>query len=238
MVDVKLKVQSLLVQWVRRFVTAQSSWSAFVHFWFHSVFNSSPVDVFSQPFAFSPRALPPFYQSLLLAWRAVDGSFSWSWAALVMASSDPHLFALVSSMTAKSAYLYLLSVNFVPPHCEEKFLPLYGPLYWSTTWRQLSFCPVDRSAIDVAWQVAHGVLYTADRLISFGYDYDPNCFCGSPETPSHLFSNALWLRASLAGFNLSCFVPRPCVLPCCAVTFSLVSLLLNLLWSRVFLFTC
>ena len=36
-VDVKLKVQSLLVQWVRRFVTAQSSWSAFVRFWFHSV---------------------------------------------------------------------------------------------------------------------------------------------------------------------------------------------------------
>ena len=132
-VDVKLKVQSLFVQWVRRFVTAQSSWSAFVHFWFHSVFNSSPVDVFSRPFAFSPHALPPFYQSLLLAWRAVDGSFSRPRAALVMASSDPHLFALASSMTAKSAYLYLLSVNFVPPHCEEKFLPLYGSLYWSTT---------------------------------------------------------------------------------------------------------
>ena len=52
------------------------------------------------------------------------------------------------------------------------------------------------------------------------------------------FLNALWLRASLAGFNLSCFVPRPCVLPCCAVMFSLVSLLLNWLWFRVFLFTC
>ena len=186
-VDVKLKVQSLLVQWVRRFVMAQSSWSVFVHFWFFTVFNSSPVEVFSRPFAFSPRALPPFYQSLLLAWRAVDGSFSQSRAALVMASSDPHQFALASAMTAKSAYLYLLSANFVPPHCEEKFLPLYGSLYWSATWRQLGFCPVDRAVIDVAWQVAHGVLYTADRLISFGYDYDPNCFCGSPETPSHLF---------------------------------------------------
>ena len=40
-----------------------------------------------------------------------------------MALSDPHLFALASSVTAKSAYLYLLSVNFLPPHCEEKFLP-------------------------------------------------------------------------------------------------------------------
>lgn len=86
-VDGKLKVQSLLVQWVRRFVTAQSSWSVFVHFWFFTVFNSSPVEVFSRPFAFSPRALPPFYQSLLLAWRAVDGSFSRSRAALVGPSS-------------------------------------------------------------------------------------------------------------------------------------------------------
>ena len=157
------------------------------------------MEVFSWLFAFSPCALPPFYQWLLLAWHAVDGSFCWSRAALVMALSDPHLFALASSMTAKSAYLYLLSVNFVPPHCEEKFLPLYGSLYWSTTWRELSFCPVDRSVIDVAWQVAHGVLYTADRLISFGYDYDPNCFCGSLETPSHLFfrvcsgSESSWL---------------------------------------------
>ena len=86
-VDGKLKVQSLLVQWVRRFVTTQSSWSVFVHFCFFTVFNSSPVEVFSRPFAFSPRALPPFYQSLLLAWRAVDGSFSRSRADLVGPSS-------------------------------------------------------------------------------------------------------------------------------------------------------
>ena len=39
----------------------------------------------------------------------------------------------------------------------------------------------------MAWKVPHGVIYTADRLISFGYDYDPNCFCGALETPSHLF---------------------------------------------------
>ena len=75
-IDVKLKVQSLLVQWIRRFVMSQSSWSAFVCFWLHAIFNFSPVDVFSWPSGFSPRALPPFYQSLLLAWHAVDGSFS------------------------------------------------------------------------------------------------------------------------------------------------------------------
>ena len=89
-VDVKLKIQSLLVQWVKRFILTSSSWSALMFFWFRSVFNSTPVGVFSPPFAFSPRSLPPFYQSLLLAWRSVDGSFSQSWSALVMASTNPH----------------------------------------------------------------------------------------------------------------------------------------------------
>ena len=113
----------------------QSSWSVFVPFWFHTVFNSSPMEVFSWPFDFSPRALPSFYQSLLLAWCGINGSLSQSQAALVMASSDPHQLALAFAMTDKSAYLYLLLANFAPPprHCEEKFLPLYVSSYWSAT---------------------------------------------------------------------------------------------------------
>ena len=179
-------------------------------FWFHSVFNSTPVDVFSCPFAFSPRSLPPFHQSLLLAWRSVDGSFSQSRSALVMASTDPHQFALATSMSAKSAYLYLLSAHFVPLHREEKFFPLYGALYWSTMWRQLYFCPQDRPVIDLAWQVAHGVLYNADCLISFDYAYDPNCFCGVPETPHLFFECALaqsvvgWIQSLMFSASNQC----------------------------------
>ena len=211
-VDIKLKVQSLLVQWVKRYVSSTSTWSGFLEFWFHSLFNSSPYDVFSCPFAFSPVGLSPFYRSLLLAWRAVDGSFSACRSALVMASSDPHQFSLVSSMSAKSAYLYLLSVNFVPPHCESKFLPLYGSLYWSSTWYQLHFCDVDRPVIDLSWQVAHGVFYTVDRLLSFGYSLDPHCFCGPVmETPSHLFfvcplaqSGLSWLQSLMSRFSTLC----------------------------------
>ena len=64
-----------------------------------------------------------------LAWRSVDGSFSHSRSALV---TDPYQSALASSMSAKSAYLYLLSAHFAPPHCEEKFFPsmarCIGPL--------------------------------------------------------------------------------------------------------------
>lgn len=161
-VDVKLKVQSLLVQWVRCFVTAQSSWSGFLVFWFHAVYNSSPLEVFSHPFAFSPRALPPFYQSLLLAWRAVDGSLSRSCSALVMASTDPHQFALASSMSAKSA-----------------------------------------------------------KSIPFGYDYDPNCFCGTLETPSHLFFECA-LAQSVLGLIQSLMFRASSLCPsllCCHVLF-------------------
>ena len=75
-VDVQRKVSSLLVQWVRRFLSSLANWSHFLTFWFFSVFNCSVLDVFSRPFAFSPLALPPFYQSLLLSWRSVNGSFS------------------------------------------------------------------------------------------------------------------------------------------------------------------
>ena len=207
-VDVKLKVQSLLVQWVRRFTLVSSCWSALMVFWFHSVFNSTPVEVFSRPFAFSPRSLPPFYQSLLLAWRSVGGSFSHSQSALVMASTDPHQSALASSMSAKSAYLYLLSAHFAPPHCKEKFLPQYGALYWSTTWRQLYFCPLDRPVIDLAWQVAHASFI--------------------PPIPGYLR-----LRASLVGFNLSCFVFLSSVLLCRVVMSFLVSLPLSFVWSLV-----
>lgn len=222
MVDVKLKVQSLLVQWVQRFTLASSCWSALMVFWFHSVFNSTPVEVFSRPFAFSPRSLPPFYQSLLLAWRSVGGSFSHSRSALVMASTDPHQSALASSMSAKSAYLYLLSAHFAPPHCKEKFLPHYGALYWSTTWRQLYFCPLDRPVIDLAWQVAHGVLYTADRLISFGYALDPNC---APETPSHLFFECALAQSVLGWIQSLMFrVPIQCpALSCHHVLFGFSS---------------
>ena len=237
-VDVKLKVQSLLVQWVKRYVSSTSTWSVFLEFWFHSLYDSSPYDVFSRPFAFSPVGLSPFYRSLLLAWRAVDGSFSASRSALVMASSDPHQFSLVSSMSAKSAYLYLLFVNFVPPHCESKFFPLFGSLYWSSTWRQFHFCDVDRPVLDLSWQVAHGVLYTVDRLLSFGYSLDPHCFCGPVmETPSHLFfecplaqSGLSWLQSLL--FRFSSFCP---VLLCRHVLFGFSSSELRVV-PRVFVY--
>ena len=143
------------------------------------------MEVFSWPFDFSPRALPSFYQSLLLAWCGINGSLSQSQAALVMASSDPHQLALASAMTDKSAYLYLLFANFAPPTprimkrssspsmSHRTGLPLEGSL--------VSALLIEPSLMWLGRCVAHGVLNTS------GYDYDLNCFCGSPEISSHLF---------------------------------------------------
>ena len=67
-------------------------------------------------------------------------------------------------------------------------MPSFGPLYWQATWRQLRFFPLDRPVIDLFWKVAHGVLYTAERLISFGYDIPSACFCAhGVESLEHLF---------------------------------------------------
>ena len=75
-VDIKLKVMSLLVQWVRRLVSSSSSWLCFLDYWFRHHFSSSIAHVFSHPYSFDPKVLPPFYRSLMYTWRAMDGSGS------------------------------------------------------------------------------------------------------------------------------------------------------------------
>ena len=93
-INVKLKVFSLVAQWIKRYASSPASWTFFVTYWFRTRLNLSPLQVFSDPYSVVVRDLPPFYQSLVLAWRAVDGSYS----TLVMASG--HAFSTVSSMTS------------------------------------------------------------------------------------------------------------------------------------------
>lgn len=152
-VNVKFKVSPLLGQWVKRF-SSSAGWISFLTFWFSLHFDASPFEVFSRPFAFSPRVLPPFYQSLLLDWRNLDGSFSSSRNLLVYGSSSCHVCSSISNMSTKSCYLYLLSENMSPPHCVEKFAPTYGELHWSSMWRSLSFFDMERQVIDLNWKIA------------------------------------------------------------------------------------
>ena len=112
-------------------------------------------------------------------------------------------------MLCWSSYLLLFSENAVIPHCVPKFFPLFGSLYLSWTWHQLFF-------FDLAWQVSHGVLYTAERPASLGYDLSTTDFWSNPmESLQHLFfycplavSVLCWVQ-SLICFVMCCFIfPR------------------------------
>ena len=95
----------------------------------------------------------------------------------------------MESLSCKLVYQYILSLKASSLHCVAKFLPIYGSLYWSSTWKQLFLMPLDRKVIDLNWNVCYGVLYTAARLSSFGYNHSTTCFCGfRTETSEHLFS--------------------------------------------------
>lgn len=107
------------------------------------------------------------------------------------------------------------------PHCVMKFASTFGHLYWSSTWHSLSFFYLDCQVTDLSWKIAHGVLYTAQHLVSFGLPVPLPCFCGAPvESLEHLFfycplaqSVLAWLQSLMFSFSsvsgsplLSCFV--------------------------------
>ena len=214
-ISIKLKVWSLVAQWIKRFASSPASWTSLMTFWFRSHLNLSPLEVFSDPYSVVIRDLPKFYQSLILAWRAVDGSYSAAHSSLSMASG--HSFMVASRMSAKFCYGYLLSESYSPPHCVLKFSHRFGNLYWSTTWHQLSLFSLDRPVIDLSWKIAHGVLYTAACLFSFGLNYGVSCFCRlAPETPEHLFFSCPLAQSVLSWLQSLMFRSSPrCPTLCC-----------------------
>ena len=193
-------VLSLLAQWVKRFASSCSGWVSFMSYWFDWCLSASAMDIFSAPSSFRLGHLPPFYKSLVLAWRELGGAFSVSRSSLVFGAADPLFCVPVSSMTTKSCYLFLLSERLTDPHCVEKFAPTFGVLYWPSTWRSLSCVDMDRQVIDLNWKIAHGVLYTAERLSSFGLSIPLPFFCGLLwRLYLTCFLPALWLKVSCHG---------------------------------------
>lgn len=71
-------------------------------------------------------------------------------------------------MSTKFVYQNLVDRLSEPPHSLTKFGPLYGALYWKETWQKVAIMPLDRKAHDLNWKLAHGGLYTADRLVGWG----------------------------------------------------------------------
>lgn len=145
----------------------------------------------------------------MLAWHELNGAFSRNRNELVFGNSVPHLCSPVSALSSKSCYVFLLSENMASPHCVHKFRPIYGDLYWPTTWRSLLFLDMDSQVVDLTWKIAHGVLYTAECLSSLSLSLSTVCFCGAPmESLQHLFFLCLlaqsvlsWLQSLMFSFS-------------------------------------
>lgn len=176
------------MQWARRLVTCPTSWAHFLYFYFWDRLGASPLDVLSRPADFHSSILPSFYRSFLCAWCAADLGCSAPHDSLSIACSSGLTISPASAISTKSAYTFLFSENLSTPHCIVKFAPIFGSLYWSCTWCRLFLFDMARPVIDPDWKIAHGVLYTADLLASFGYSLQLSCCCNSaPQTKDHLF---------------------------------------------------
>jgi len=76
-VNVKLKVSSLLSQCIRHFAVKCSGWTLLFSYWCLSCFGASPLVVVDDHIALNIVLCckHTFYSPLLLAWRSLDGSF-------------------------------------------------------------------------------------------------------------------------------------------------------------------
>ena len=190
-INFRLQADALALQWLRRFrADSCAKWKALFHHQYQRAFGGtllyslSHVSVMTR--ARSQR-LGPFHKNIVAAWKKFDGGLLNDTLTIGVSWYNP---LEVDDMTTRSLYQRAQVVNFVPPHCVVKFLPTYGELYWSETWRQLHLMSFDRNVVDLNWKIAHGVLYTASRLVnSFGMrNIDVRCHCGAPEeTLEHLF---------------------------------------------------
>lgn len=189
-------------------------------FWFTSLFRSSPVEVFSCPFAFALERLPSFYNALLLAWHSLKGAFCvWSLVPS-QALKFPLFWTFRPNPTICFFYLDITSLLIVSPN----FVPNSGTYTGPPPGNPYPFPSffLDRPVFYFAWKIAHRVLYTADRLVSFGYNVPPLCLCGlAPETLQHLFfacalaqSVLSWLQSLMVNASPLCLS-----LLCCHVLF-------------------
>ena len=211
-VSVRYKVHALLATWVRRYAADSNSWAHMMTFWLFDCFGVDPLTVLATPplFLLVASGLPAFYRALLPALTALHGSLSQ--AGLIAGSADTTLLR-ADSLTCKSCYELLLSLNPTQSHCVVTFRSNYGDLDWDSTWKTLFFMPLDRKpCIDLCWKVAHGVLYTAHRLVSFGLNVPPDCLCGhSDETLENFFFHCALAQSGLDWIQSLSFLSSPLV---------------------------
>ena len=216
LIDFELKAKAFSLQWVRHyFLPTPAKWKSFFSFFFMSCLSVTPPQAFSSNTF--PRnllaLLPPYYQQMIRAWFQFDGGTVDGLLSLDVSAVRPRPLVELNS---HSAYVIGRRQISPEPHCICKFLPMYGPLYWSETWDQVHLTSLDRPVVDVNWKIAHGVLYTASRLVhSFGMaNIDVQCHCRADnETLEHLFFECSYARILVGWVYFNLMVVCPSATP-------------------------
>lgn len=107
--------------------------------------------------------------------------------------------------------------------------------YWPATWSQIFYMPLDRTVIDLSWEIAYGALYTAERLSSFGYAISTVCFCNVPmESAEHLFFPCLFAKSGIDWIQSQLFLAVP---PASSISLRQMTKVLVLVLMKLSLFS-
>jgi hypothetical protein len=189
-VDVLRKISSLRAVWLRRYFSGpvHHPWSSFFEYHISSVFpNHDLASLFACDTipAYRIKRLPPFYASLVRAWVDLKGTHDGQRWIVPRPGVDP---LPIDQVSARISYSLLSQYQHVEHRSVVKFSDLGISVNWKEAWISLRLWRFVRSIQDTSWLSFHGILPTADRLVRFGMNVNPLCFCGQPETLLHLFT--------------------------------------------------
>ena len=114
-VDIKLKVSSLLVQWIRRYASSPSSWVTIFSFWFSNQFHATIDAVLTNPSAYYSGLLPSLLSCLVICLAGSRRVVSQLCSSFVVGSLSPYHCCPVTGASAKHVYQFLLSESRSPP---------------------------------------------------------------------------------------------------------------------------
>jgi hypothetical protein len=189
-VDVLRKISSLRAVWLRRYFSGpvHHPWSSFFEYHISSVFpNHDVASLFACDTipAYRIKRLPPFYASLVRAWVDLKGTRDGQRWIGPRPGVDP---LPIDQVSARISYSLLSQYQHVEHRSVVKFSDLGISVNWKEAWISLRLWRFVRSIQDTSSLSFHGILPTADRLVRFGMNVNPLCFCGQPETLLHLFT--------------------------------------------------
>jgi hypothetical protein len=201
-VDVKHKVDSLHVLWVRHLVSHPDLPSLYFFKRYLTIaFSGMRLEQILQLPSLPQSAvdlLPPFYHSVMSSWFRLSRSLE---DGKIVINGSGTSSCPLESLSAKFVYREFSRLDRKEHRCVAKYHCWGLTVDWRKVWLQLHLWRFIRPVRDTSWLIAHGILPTADRLFRFGMAVDPSCHCGQAESLLHLFTQCPTAKRLLAWYQ-------------------------------------